>query len=64
MGLFSDNETTAKVFFEPVKDSENKWRCRCGKILSQKKKCRWTNLITHIVNQHPEYMRPINIKIF
>merc|ERR1712062_649345 len=35
--------------------SENKWKCRCGRELTQKKGSGWTNLLNHLKSQHPNY---------
>ena len=42
-------------YFTQYEDNANKWRCICGKEISQTDKKGYTNLISHLKALHPEY---------
>lgn len=48
-----DERSKVKLFFTETEE-ESKWKCRCGKTLTQKKNTGWTNLLIHIRRQHSE----------
>ena len=48
------NKFIVQLYFTQSKDSNNKWKCKCGKEIIQKKNTGWTNLFNHIKSQHPE----------
>jgi len=52
----SDLKSIVKRYFTALEE-EGEWRCKCGKLLKQKKNSGWTNLFNHVKKQHPEYAR-------
>jgi len=52
--------TSTKTFvgkhFVKAEGEENKWKCSCGKELSQKPNTGYSNLMTHVRNQHPKWL--------
>ena len=49
------NKFIVQLYFTQSTDSNNKWKCKCGKEITQKKNTGWTNLFNHVKSQHPEY---------
>jgi hypothetical protein len=47
-------------FFKFCDDSADKWKCVCGKLLTQKKGTGWTNLVNHLKAQHPDWQMEQN----
>ncbi len=43
-------------YFKKSNQSEDKWVCKCGKVLIQRKGTGNTNLKNHIRSQHPNYL--------
>ena len=48
--------------FKPLKrdftefpEGNSKWKCRCGKILTQKPNTSWSNLFQRVKSQHSDY---------
>ena len=46
-----------KRFFTEFPEDNSKWKCRCGKILTQKPNTGWSNLFQHIKSQHSDYLQ-------
>ena len=49
-----------KYFSKHGAEIDGKWKCTCGKILTQKRSTGWTNLFNHIKTQHSEYNQSQN----
>ena len=45
---------TCSKYFKQIDISAGTWKCKCGKILVQKKNTGWSNLLNHVKRQHPE----------
>ena len=46
-----------KRYFTEFPEDNSKWKCRCGKILTQKPNTGWSNLFQHIKSQHSDYLQ-------
>ena len=47
----------AKRYFTEFPEDISKWKCRCGKILTQKPNTGWSNLFQHIKSQNSDYIQ-------
>ena len=47
------NKELVKHFF--VNCEDDRWKCKCGKIVKQPKNKGYTNLINHLKSVHPDY---------
>ena len=45
---------TCSKYFKQIDISAGTWKCKCGKVLVQKKNTGWSNLLNHVKRQHPE----------
>lgn len=43
-------------YFKPLKNDEERYKCKCGKLRKQAKKTGYTNLMDHIRTQHKDYV--------
>ena len=43
--------------FIKVEGDEAKWRCTCGKVLTQKVNTGYSNLVSHVRNNHPDWLQ-------
>ena len=46
-----------KRYFTEFPEDNSKWKCRCGKILTQKPNTGWSILFQHIKSQHSDYLQ-------
>ena len=46
-----------KRYFTEFPEDNSKWKCRCGKILTQKPNTGWSSLFQHIKSQHSDYLQ-------
>lgn len=53
--MSKQTKSTVELYFIQDPDNSSKWKCKCGKVLVQRKNAGWTNLLNHIKSQHPEH---------
>ena len=52
-----------KLFLMEFPEDNSKWKCRCGKILTQKPNTGWCNLFQHIKSHHSDYLQDAQPKL-
>ena len=50
-------EAIVRRYFTEFPENNSKWKCRCGKILTQKPNTGWSNLFQHMKSQHSDYLQ-------
>lgn len=43
-------------YYKQLKNDEDHWKCKCGKIRKQIKNTGYTNLMNHLQTQHKDYV--------
>jgi hypothetical protein len=49
------NKEIVKVYYTPEKGSDEKFKCRCGKLRTQKPNTGHSNLVQHVKDSHPDW---------